>query len=325
MTTPFLSPSWRASVALVALVAAACARGDRDVIEGVGTLELDEADVAPLTAAQVASLHAWEGDWVQAGDTLAVLHLPGTEAQVEASRAQALAAEAAAEDVAAGARAPELERLAAELRAAEVEATRLARDAERVAALHRAGAVSAQEAEQARTAADVAARRRDAAQETLRLAREGAREGERRVARARAEAARAAARSVEATAGALVLVAPVTGRVVGRHAEPGEVLAPGEPVFTVADPRRPWTRVYVSQRVLPFVRVGGRATARLDALPDRAFTGRVVHVADRAEFTPRVALTERERDDLLFGVKVVFDDTTGLLKAGLPVTVRVER
>jgi HlyD family secretion protein len=81
----------------------------------------------------------------------------------------------------------------------------------------------------------------------------------------------------------------------------------------------------VSQRALPFVRVGDPADAYLDALPDRPFRGRVVAVADRAEFTPRVALTEAERDDLLFGVKIAFADTSGLLRAGLPVTVRLAR
>jgi HlyD family secretion protein len=47
----------------------------------------------------------------------------------------------------------------------------------------------------------------------------------------------------------------------------------------------------------------------------------VTSIATRAEFTPRVALTERERADLQFAVKVVFDDSTGTLKAGVPIVV----
>jgi HlyD family secretion protein len=46
-------------------------------------------------------------------------------------------------------------------------------------------------------------------------------------------------------------------------------------------------------------------------------------VATRAEFTPRVALTENERADLLFAVRVELADSTGRLKAGLPVTVHL--
>jgi HlyD family secretion protein len=65
------------------------------------------------------------------------------------------------------------------------------------------------------------------------------------------------------------------------------------------------------------------ATATLDAFPDRPIPGVVSALATQAEYTPRVALTERERADLLFAVRVEFRDTTELLKAGLPVTVRL--
>ncbi len=64
---------------------------------------------------------------------------------------------------------------------------------------------------------------------------------------------------------------------------------------------------------------------RVDGV-DRAFPGRVVEIASRAEFTPRAALTERERADLVFGIKVQADsqDVGGRLKAGMPVTLELE-
>jgi hypothetical protein len=46
----------------------------------------------------------------------------------------------------------------------------------------------------------------------------------------------------------------------------------------------------------------------------------VAALATAAEFTPRVALTEKERSDLLFGVKLELRDDSGRLKAGLPAT-----
>ena len=54
-----------------------------------------------------------------------------------------------------------------------------------------------------------------------------------------------------------------------------------------------------------------------------AIDGRLVDIAPRAEFTPRAALTERERADLVFAIKVSYDDPGGRLKAGLPVTLEV--
>jgi len=44
----------------------------------------------------------------------------------------------------------------------------------------------------------------------------------------------------------------------------------------------------------------------------------------QVELTPRVALTEKERADLLFGVKLDIIDTTGTFKPGLPATVTID-
>jgi HlyD family secretion protein len=49
----------------------------------------------------------------------------------------------------------------------------------------------------------------------------------------------------------------------------------------------------------------------------------VVSIATNAEFTPRAALTEEERANLVFAVKIALDPTGGALKAGLPVDVRI--
>jgi membrane fusion protein YbhG len=88
---------------------------------------------------------------------------------------------------------------------------------------------------------------------------------------------------------------------------------------------RPWVRAYVGERYIGRVKVGQAATVRVDAYPGRAFPGRIVEIASQAEFTPRVALTERERADLVFGIKVepTDGDAGGRLKAGMPATLDV--
>jgi HlyD family secretion protein len=95
------------------------------------------------------------------------------------------------------------------------------------------------------------------------------------------------------------------------------------PVMTIGDLARPYVRIYVNQKALPRVRLGARAEGILDGMPKNPFVGEVVAINSKAEFTPRVALTEEERADLLFGVKVAFRDSTGELKPGLPITVRI--
>ena len=310
------------AVALAAL-AAACRDADDATVEATGTLEVREHDVAPAVAARVLRVLVEEGDVVRAGDTLAVLGTPTLGADIAQRRSRVVQTEAMLRELETGPRAAEIARAEADLRAAEAEAARTEEDRARSAKLLEGGAVSEQQAEAAATAARTAAARRDALRNTLRLLREGTRPERVQAGRAELSVARGALAAAEATASDLVLVAPVGGTVMGRHVEPGEVIPAGTPAITIGDVRHPWVRVYVAGPRLPLVRVGARADAVLDAYEDTPFAGRVASIADRAEFTPRVALTEDERADLMFAVKVELDDTTGTLKAGLPVTVRI--
>jgi HlyD family secretion protein len=75
---------------------------------------------------------------------------------------------------------------------------------------------------------------------------------------------------------------------------------------------------------VPFVKVGQTAHVTVQGLGSRFALARVASVATEAEFTPRVALTPKERADLLFGVKLDIADTTGTFKPGLPATVTID-
>lgn len=303
--------------------AVACDR-DSSHLRGTGTVEIVEVDVAPMLPARVLRVLVEEGARVEAGDTLALLTQMTLLSDIEGRRARIASAEAAVRDLVAGARRPEVARAEAELRAAEAEATRTERELQRVNALVAGGAMSQRDLDAARTAASIAGDRRDAARAALQLMSQGSRPELIRAARAELAAARASLGAAEATASDLVLTAPIAGVVLGRHAEPGEVLAAGIPALTIGDIARPWVRVYVAAKNIADIRVGQQAVATLDG-SGREIPGRVIAVNDRAEFTPRAALTEEEREDLLFGVKVELSDTTGVVKPGLPATVTFVR
>ncbi|MFL5581571.1 MAG: HlyD family secretion protein [Gemmatimonadaceae bacterium] len=313
-----------ARVALVLALAAGCSRGSGDVAVN-GTVEMRETEVAPQVSGEVRRVLVSEGDVVRPGDTLLLMSSVTVPGEVAARAAQLARARAELEDLRRGARADEIRRAESERRALATEAGRLARDAQRTEALLADSIISRQQADQVRAAARQAADRADAAASSSRLVRDGPRQGAVDAARARVAEAEAALATARAAAAELAVVAPEGGVVTVRAAEPGEVLAPGQPALVIADQRRPWVRVYVNQRDLPFVRLGATVEVRLDGAPDRPLAGRVTAVSPRAEFTPRVALTEEERADMVFGVKVALEDPSGLLKAGLPVTVRFRR
>ena len=308
---------------LIALALAACRRSDTASIVGTGTIEVREVDLAPQVPARVLAVRVEEGAVVHQGDTVVALTQATTRADIDRQRARLRAAEAALREANAGARPREIERADAELRMAEAEADRAARDLERVRPLAEAGTVSRQSLDAAFASAVASAARRDAARQALQLLREGTRPERVQAARAEVAAARAALEATEALAQDLVLTAPVAGVVISRNAEPGEILGAGQSALTLGEAADLFVRVYIPTRRLPLVREGQEATVRLDGFPDRPFTGRVAAISPRAEFTPRIALTERERADLVFWVKVALHDTTGMLKPGLPATVEI--
>ena len=324
---PFLRHVARAGIRRTALISGAammllsCTR-DETGIQGIGTVEYMAVDVAPLIPARVVTVTVQEGDEVRAGQVVATLTNTATSPEVEVREAAVRRAEAQLRDLEAGARGTEIQQATAQAAMAAAEASQTARDAERARSLFEAGAVSRQEMELAQTRARAAAAQAEALRAATGTVRAGSRPAAIRAAAAEVEAARAALDAARRAAGELSLESPFSGRVTVRIADPGEVVAAGAPVLTVARTDSLWVRIYLNQTDFGAVSVGDEAVAFLDG-DSRRFAGRVLSLTDRAEFTPRIALTERERADLLFGVKVLLRDTTGTLKAGLPVTVRI--
>lgn len=310
-------------LALFTAAVAACAAPPSDTIEATGVIEVVEVDLAPLTSGRVARVLVDEGDRVAVGDTLLVLELPTLASDLDQRRARVAAARAALAEATAGPLPTEIQRAEAELIALTADAERAASDARRIAPLAQQDFASAQQKETLDAAARTATARRDASAAQLQLLRDGTRAE--RVAALRAElaVATAALSALEATARDLVMLAPVSGRVIARAAEPGEILTAGARAIVLAETARQRVRIFVGQRAFPHLNIGGEVTATLDALPDRPFAGTIASLATKAEYTPRVALTEQEREDLLFAVRAEFRDTTETLKAGLPVTVRI--
>ena len=267
----------------------ACSRPNDLTISG--TVEIREIQLAPLAAGRLMRLLKDEGDTVRRGDTVAVLEQPGLAALIEQRRAQASAA---------GAR-------VAEVIAARADSERTARDLERANRLREQGVISVQQYDGLRSAAAAAA----------------ARLGAVRAAPSEARAAQAVLEGALAIRDQLTLVAPDDGIVLTRFAEPGEALGIGTPVVSIGVVGRPWVRAYVGELFIARVVMGQAVRITVDGYPDTTFTGRISAISPRAEFTPRAALTERERADLVFGIKVSLDDSGGRLKAGMPVDLHI--
>lgn len=119
--------------------------------------------------------------------------------------------------------------------------------------------------------------------------------------------------------------APLTGTVLTRYHEPGESVAPGTPLFTLADLRRVWAYIYVPAPVIPRLHLGMQLTAYIPELHDETRVGTVAKINDEAEFTPKNVQTQAERTRLVYGVKVEFQNADGVLKPGMTVEIPIEQ
>ena len=310
-----------AAVLLALLALAGCGR-DPNVIRASGIIEMDEIDVASLVGGRVMRLTVDEGDSVRLGDTLVVLERDEVAAEFQAQAAQAERAAALSREIVAGPRSQEIRAARANLASSQAQLEWSETELARTGSLFRSQVVSQAEMDRARTTHNDALARRDAARERLGLLEAGSRQGEIVAAREAASAARAAALGARSRLRELILTAPMTGVVLLRNFEPGELAQPGQPVVTLGNPDSLWMRVYVAAPDLARVKLGAPVEVRLTG-SERSFPGRVVEIATRAEFTPRAALTEEERANIVFGVKIALAPSGGVLKAGVPADARI--
>lgn len=138
------------------------------------------------------------------------------------------------------------------------------------------------------------------------------------LAEARVAQAEAALASLDALAAKLTLYAPITGTITMQSVRRGEVVQPGVALFTVTDLRRVTLTIYVPTAEIGRVRLGETAEVTVDAYPGSAFSGRIVRIADQAEFTPKNVQTQEERARTVFGVKIELENEAGLLRPGMP-------
>jgi HlyD family secretion protein len=116
--------------------------------------------------------------------------------------------------------------------------------------------------------------------------------------------AQAKATTIQTRIADATLKSPVTGRVLYRLAEPGEVLAPGGKAITLVDLEDIYMEIFLPSEVAGAVKIGSEGRITVDYEPDRALPGQVSFVSPEAQFTPKQVETKSEREKLMFRVKI---------------------
>jgi len=144
-------------------------------------------------------------------------------------------------------------------------------------------------------------------------------------AKAQLEAAEATAAAeldtLDLDADKVTVRAPVSGVVLARLIEPGEVVAAGATVFTIGQLDALRITVYLPEDRYGGVSLGEQAQVTVDTFPGDQFVATVSRIADEAEFTPRNVQTEEGRRTMVFAVELSVMDPEQKLRPGMPASV----
>jgi multidrug efflux pump subunit AcrA (membrane-fusion protein) len=143
-------------------------------------------------------------------------------------------------------------------------------------------------------------------------------------AEAQAEVAHAALEALQVQKDKFALSAPISGLVLERPVQVGEVAMPGAPQMTLGDLDNLTLTIYVPEDQLGKVQLGQPVSVTVDAYPDRVFLGVVKFIASQAEFTPKNVQTREERVNMVFAVKVSLPNLDHALKPGMPADAVVQ-
>lgn len=114
------------------------------------------------------------------------------------------------------------------------------------------------------------------------------------------------------------ILIPAKGTVIEKYVERGEFVSVGKPLFKMADTENMFIRAYVTSAQLRNIKTGQEATVFADYGNGgkKEYEGRVTWISNRSEFTPKTILTDDERADLVYAVKVAIKGD-GYVKIGM--------
>jgi HlyD family secretion protein len=119
----------------------------------------------------------------------------------------------------------------------------------------------------------------------------------------------------------LLLRSPVSGVVLEVFISPGETVFPGVALADILDLSSLFVDVFIEEKEIAALKLGQPVAITVDGMEERSFSGRISAFGRKAEFSPKYIVAEKERQALLYQVKVRLERDLDVFKVGMPVTV----
>lgn len=282
---------------VLALAITSCGKGNK-AYDASGVFESTEVTVSAEGNGKIMSLDLQEGDRLEAGAVVGCIdtvQLYLSKIQLEASRR------------AVGSGRLNISR---QIAALESQIAKQRQELDRFTKLEQAGASNRKQVEDIQAQLDILERQLAAQKESLQNTNSNV--------SGQADALEAQVMQLEDKIRKCVITSPVSGTILAKYSEAGELAVQGRALFKVADLDNIRLRAYITADQLTGLKLGQSVKVFADQGTSgrKEYAGTLVWISDKAEFTPKTIQTRDERANLVYAVKIAVKND-GLIKLGM--------
>jgi len=285
------------SLFVFTLLLAACSNNEKEY-DATGTFEATETTVFAQQTGTLLTFSVNEGDELEADEEVGLVDTTQTWLKIQ---------QLAATKEVYQSQKPDMER---QIAATRQQLAKARQDEQRYRELVADGAAPSKMLDDAANQVKVLQRQLDAQASALRTST--------RALDKQTAAADVQVRQLKDMLGKCHIVTPTKGTVMEKYVERGEFVSIGKPLFKMADTRDMYMRAYVTSAQLQNIKLGQKVKVFADygEGQKKAYDGTVSWISSRSEFTPKTIVTDDERADLVYAVKVAVEND-GYIKIGM--------
>lgn len=307
-------------VAVVALIGAMSIKQEPETIQG--QVEVSEYRVSSKVPGRILEIRVKEGDYVNVGDTLAILDAPEVRAKMTQAQSAENAAAAMDEMANNGARQEQVRGAFAVLQQAKAGLEIAQKSYNRVQRLYDEGVMTAQKRDEAFANYKALEAQVKAAQSQYDMARNGARSEEKKAAAAQVNRAKGAVAEVNSYIHETMQIAQMAGEVSDVYPKVGELVGTGSPIMSVSLMNDIWGTFNVREDQLEGMKVGSIVTAFVPAFK-KEIRMKVYYIKDQGSYAVWKATKSNGQYDLkTFEVKARPMDKLEGLRPGMSLILK---
>lgn len=307
-------------LAAVAIIGSLSLKQEPEIIEG--QVEVSEYRVSSKVPGRILELHVKEGDYVNAGDTLAIIDAPEVKAKMTQARSAENAASAMDEMANNGARKEQIRAANALLQQAKAGLEIAQKSYNRVQRLFDEGVMSAQKRDEAFANYKALEAQVKAAQSQYDMAVNGARWEEKKAAAAQVDRAKGAVDEVNSYIHETMQIAQMAGEVSDIFPKVGELVGTGSPIMSISLMNDLWGTFNVREDQLNGMTVGSTITAFVPAFK-KEVRMKVYYIKDQGTYAVWKATKSNGQYDLkTFEVKARPIDKIEGLRPGMSLIIK---